>query len=78
MTHFTRFIILIFLFLPITVFPQYTLQNVFSTTTFNKPLEMTMPTDGTDRLFVVGQRGVITVLNPSSPTTVRKLFWIFR
>lgn len=48
-------------------YSQYTLQNVFSSTTFNKPLEMAVPTDGTDRLFVVGQRGVITVVYPSQP-----------
>lgn len=63
------------LFLPVSFcYSQYTLQNVFSSTTFNKPLEMAVPTDGTDRLFIVGQRGVITIVNPSSPSTPGKTF----
>jgi len=74
MTLFTRFTIAVLSFVPLSLFSQYSLQNVFTTTTFNKPLEMVIPTDGTDRLFVVGQRGVITVVNPSSPTTAGKTF----
>lgn len=63
------------LILPVSFcYSQYTLQNVFSSTTFNKPLEMAVPPDGTDRLFIVGQRGVITIVNPSSPSTPGKIF----
>ncbi|MBP9096037.1 MAG: PQQ-dependent sugar dehydrogenase [Ignavibacteria bacterium] len=62
-------------FIPFSIcYSQYSLQNVFSTTTFNKPLEMVVPTDGTDRLFIVGQRGIITVVYPSQPSTPGKVF----
>lgn len=69
------YFILGILFLPVSFcYSQYTLQNVFSSTTFNKPLEMAVPPDGTDRLFIVGQRGVITIVNPSSPSIPGKTF----
>ncbi|MBS1493902.1 MAG: PQQ-dependent sugar dehydrogenase [Bacteroidetes bacterium] len=55
-------------------YSQYTLQNVFSSTSFVNPLEAAIPTDGTDRLFIVGQRGVIKVVYPSSPSTPGKTF----
>lgn len=62
-------------FFPFTwAYSQYTLQNVFSSTTFVNPLEAVIPTDGTDRLFIVGQRGVIKVVYPSSPSTPGKIF----
>lgn len=62
-------------FLPFSLcYSQYTLQNVFSSTTFVNPLEAAIPPDGTDRLFIVGQRGVIKVVYPSSPSTAGKTF----
>jgi glucose/arabinose dehydrogenase len=61
--------------LPISLcYPQYSLQNVFSSTTFVNPLEAAVPPDGTDRMFIVGQRGVIKVVYPSSPSTTGKTF----
>jgi glucose/arabinose dehydrogenase len=69
------FVMGVFMLLPISLcYPQYTLQNVFSSTTFVNPLEAATPTDGTDRLFIVGQRGVIKVVYPSSPSTPGKTF----
>jgi glucose/arabinose dehydrogenase len=53
---------------------QYALQEVFSTTSFNNPLEMTDPEDGTDRIFVVCQRGQIYVMNTVNPSAPGKLF----
>ncbi len=55
-------------------YSQYTVQNVFSSTTFVNPLEAATPPDGTDRLFIVGQRGVIKIVYPSSPSTPGKTF----
>ena len=69
------FVMGVLFLIPVSLcYSQYTLLNVFSSTTFNKPLEMVSPADGTDRLFIVGQRGIITVVNPSSPTTPGKVF----
>jgi len=69
------FIIGVLSVLPVSLcYPQYTLQNIFSSTTFVNPLEAAIPPDGTDRLFIVGQRGVIKVVYPSSPSTSGKTF----
>ncbi|RDC65943.1 PQQ-dependent sugar dehydrogenase [Adhaeribacter pallidiroseus] len=39
----------------------YTLTEAFSTLKFDKPVELTSPTDGTNRIFVVSQTGKIHV-----------------
>lgn len=74
-----RFIILFVLLIGVllrtsTAFSQYQLQRVFSANTFNNPLEMVDPQDGTDRIFVVCQRGQIWVMNTLNPSEPGKLF----
>jgi glucose/arabinose dehydrogenase len=44
----------------------YNLAEAFPRLTFDMPVELTSPEDGTDRIFVVEQRGVIQVF-PNSP-----------
>jgi glucose/arabinose dehydrogenase len=68
-------LILVFtLFAVSTVYSQYQLDQVFTSSTFNKPLEMAEPEDGTNRLFIVGQTGNIYVLNLNTPGAPAKVF----
>ncbi len=54
---------------------QYKLQDAFpGLATFNNPVEMVNAFDGTNRLFVVQQRGIIYVFNNSSSVSTRKTF----
>ena len=53
---------------------QYSLTGVFTTSTFNKPLEMVPANDGSSRLFIVGQRGVINIVDPLQPSLPAKTF----
>lgn len=55
-------------------FSQYLFENVFTSTTFSKPLAMTDPKDGTPRMFILGQRGVVTVVNVDNPSAPGKTF----
>jgi glucose/arabinose dehydrogenase len=55
-------------------FSQYQLDNIFSTTTFSKPLEMIDPKDGTPRMFILNQRGIINVMNVDNPSSPGKVF----
>ncbi|CAN5602629.1 hypothetical protein BH10BAC5_BH10BAC5_21830 [soil metagenome] len=69
------FLLLILIFFsPSVSDAQYSLTGVFTNTTFNKPLEMVPANDGSDRLFIVGQRGVIYIVNPLLPATPGKIF----
>ena len=56
-------IIIIMLFLSCSdrSFPQFTLQNAFPNLTFNNPVDLQNAGDGTDRIFVVEQGGIIYV-----------------
>lgn len=53
---------------------QYLFENVFTTTTFSKPLEMIDPKDGTPRMFILNQRGIVTVVNVDNPSAPGKTF----
>jgi glucose/arabinose dehydrogenase len=54
---------------------QYALVDAFPTLpAFSLPIEMVHAGDGTDRLFVVEQRGKIYVFDPSDPAGTRRLF----
>ena len=54
---------------------QYSLQDAFpALPAFSLPVELGHPSDGTDRLFVVEQRGRIFAFNLSNPSPVRRLF----
>lgn len=72
----TLFTLLLFIFICLSnvLKAQYQLEEVFTTTAFNKPLEMADPDDGTNRIFVVGQRGTIYVINLNSPSSPGKVF----
>jgi glucose/arabinose dehydrogenase len=49
---------------------SYTLAEAFPKLTFDMPVELTSPDDGTDRIFVIEQKGVIQVFQNSG--TVQK------
>src|SRR6188508_2027023 len=55
---------------PTTEIPQqtqtYNLAEAFPRLTFDMPVELTSPEDGTDRIFVVEQKGVIQAFQNSS------------
>jgi len=55
---------------------QYKLQPAFPnmTAAFNNPIEMVHAYDGTNRLFVAQQRGIIYVFNNSPSVSTRKIF----
>lgn len=54
---------------------QYTATRAFSQLpAFTKPIEMTFPDDGTNRLFLVQQRGVINVFPNNQTVTTTKVF----
>ena len=55
-------------------FPQYTLQNAFPNLTFTNPVDLQNADDGTDRIFVVEQSGVINVFENNSAVTIKKIF----
>lgn len=50
------------------------LQNAFPSLTFPAPVDVQHAGDGTDRLFVVRQAGVITVVSGTSPTATARTF----
>jgi hypothetical protein len=53
---------------------QVLLQPAFPNLSFNNPLDLQHPEDGTDRIFVVTQSGVIYVFNNSPSVTSAKVF----
>jgi glucose/arabinose dehydrogenase len=54
---------------------QYGLEEAFpGLPAFSLPIELVHPRDGTDRLFVVEQRGRIHILNSSIPASTPRLF----
>lgn len=58
--------------------PQYTLNDAFpKLPSFSTPTEMVEPRDGTNRLFVVQQRGLIYVIDRNPNVTTRKVFLDF-
>ena len=59
--------IFIILFFTVSSFAQYSIQVAFPNMTFSLPVEMVNAGDGTNRIFVVTQKGKIYVF-PNSPT----------
>jgi glucose/arabinose dehydrogenase len=53
---------------------QFQLQNAFPNLTFSRPVDLQHPGDGTDRLFVVEQAGVIRVFDNHAGATVAPIF----
>jgi glucose/arabinose dehydrogenase len=54
--------------------PQLRLQEAFSALTFEMPVEFISPNDGTNRLFVIAQKGVIHVFPNQSTISQTKKF----
>ncbi len=64
-----------FLFsLTLALSAQIELKNAFPNLTFTRPVDLQHPSDGANRLFVVEQRGVITVIQNDSNATQKKTF----
>ena len=55
-------------------FPQYSLQQAFPNLSFSNPVDLQNAGDGTDRIFVVEQAGVISVFENNPNVTVKKKF----
>ncbi|MBV6479242.1 MAG: hypothetical protein HGGPFJEG_02013 [Ignavibacteria bacterium] len=71
-------LILIFSFSLIDLKAQYKLQPAFpSMPDFSNPIEVTNAGDGTNRIFVAQQRGLIYVFNNSPTVSTRKTFMNF-
>ena len=68
-------IVILLLLTPIISNAQYKLRPAFpGLTDFNKPIEMTHADDGTNRLFILQQGGIIYVINNTPSVTVKKIF----
>jgi len=68
-------IVILLLLTPIISSAQYKLRPAFTgLTDFNKPIEMANAGDGTNRLFILQQGGIIYVINNSPSVTVKKIF----
>jgi len=68
-------IVILLLLTPIISSAQYKLVPAFpGLTVFNKPIEMAHAGDGTNRLFILQQGGIINVINNSPSVTVKKIF----
>lgn len=76
MTKFKHILpVLIILLFVISAKAQYRLQNAFpNLPVFNNPIELTHAGDGTNRLFIAQQRGVIFVFNNSPAVSIRDTF----
>ncbi|MES2730465.1 MAG: PQQ-dependent sugar dehydrogenase, partial [Bacteroidota bacterium] len=65
----TPLLVLFFLTcLHLSTLAQYTAPNAFPSLTFSAPIEIVSPDDGTNRIFVASQSGVIQVF-PNNPST---------
>ena len=65
---------IILILLPIGVHSQSVLNVAFPQLTFQRPLDLQVADDGTNRLFVVEQRGLIYVINNSRTTNLKTVF----
>ena len=66
---------LLFLILSLTGNAQYVLKDAFpGLSPFSYPIELVHAYDGTNRIFVAQQFGVIYVMNNSTPVNTRKIF----
>ncbi|NWF89255.1 MAG: PQQ-dependent sugar dehydrogenase [Ignavibacteriaceae bacterium] len=55
-------------------FSQITIHNAFPNLTFSNPLDLQNSADGTNRIFVVEQTGIIYVFENYSDVSVKKIF----
>ncbi len=68
-------IVILLLITPIISSAQYKLRPAFTgLADFNKPIEMVHAGDGTNRLFILQQGGIIYVINNSPSVTLKKIF----
>lgn len=71
-------IVLIYLLLLIifgnTTNAQFTMQQAYPDLTFSSPVDLQYAPDGTDRIFVVEQSGIIKVFENNGNTTTSKIF----
>ena len=75
MRHFRYILILLLAICAGHAHAQYALQDAFpALPAFSLPVELVHPGDGTDRLFVVEQRGRIYVFDNTASVTTRRLF----
>ena len=68
------FIVSINLFAACYTEAQYQLEVAFPGLTFTRPVDLQHPDDSTDRLFVVEQRGVISIFNNDKAVFEKKIF----
>lgn len=55
-------------------FPQYSLQQAFPNLSFSNPVDLQNPGDGTDRIFIVEQAGIISVFENNPDASIKKKF----
>lgn len=67
-------VLIIFLFSGLSLKAQFKLEVAFPQLTFLQPTDLQHPKDGSDRLFVVTQKGIIYVFNNDSTATEKKVF----
>jgi hypothetical protein len=70
----TAFVVCFIILLTKLSYPQYSPQVAFPNLSFSYPVELTHAYDGTNRLFVVTQRGRIYVFPNNPGTTQTKIF----
>lgn len=63
-----------FLIFGITIKAQFNLQQAYPSLTFSSPVDFQHATDGTDRIFVIEQAGIIRVFENNRNTTTTKVF----
>jgi Glucose / Sorbosone dehydrogenase len=64
----------LFLILGTNTKAQFSLQQAYPSLTFSSPVDLQYAPDGTDRVFVVEQSGVIRVFENNKNTTTTKVF----
>lgn len=70
-----KLLVIVILLSPVLSNAQYQLQPAFPNIgTFNYPIELVHADDGTNRLFVVQQRGLVYVFNNSPSASLKKVF----
>jgi len=72
--RFLKYLLFVFLIYSNFSYGQFELQNAFPNITFNNPLFLTNSGDGTNRIFVVEQNGIVKVYPNSSATINVKTF----
>lgn len=56
------------------IYAQFTMQQAYPNLTFSSPVDLQYAPDGTDRIFVVGQSGIIKVFENNRNTMTAKTF----